>query len=144
MRARHRLVTALAALAFGLPASASAEDFTFTVPVELASLPAEINYGWAFCDLVIREPGRSALSAGNAGRGFTISGGAYRGEVTVAVNASPGIEPARVTHYKCYLSLAGTLRGERVTYSFRDEGFTLPLPVAPGAPFTPRIEGSVR
>ena len=144
MRARHRLVTALAAVTIGLPAPALAADFTFTVPVELASLPAEINYGWVNCELAIREPGRAARSAGNAGQGFRISGGAHRSEVTVAVNAAPGIEPARVTHYKCYLVLDGTLRGERVSYNFRDEGFTLPLPVAPGAPFTPRIESPVR
>lgn len=136
---------AAAALALGVVTGAArAEDFTFTVPVELAALPTEINYAYVSCDLIIREPGRSDRSGGNAGRGFSVSGGAYRGEVLVPVNAAPGIEPARVTHYKCWLSLQGTLRGASVTYNYRDEGHTLPLPVAAGAPFTPRVVGTVR
>lgn len=147
MRIRHQTWTTMAitALAFGVMSGiATAEDFTFTVPVEIANLPPEINYGIANCELIIREPGRSARAAGNVGRGFRISGGAYRAEVTVAVNAAPGVEPGNVTHYKCYLELQGTLRGTPVSYNFRDEGFTLPLPVAAGAPFTPRVEGAVR
>ncbi len=144
MRIKHQMWMALTALAFGVSGIATAEDFTFTVPVEITNLPPEINYGTAYCELIIREPGRGTRTAGNVGRGFRISGGAYRGDVTVAVNAAPGVEPGSVTHYKCFLELTGTLRGTPVSYNFRDEGFTLPLPLAAGAPFTPRVEGTIR
>lgn len=142
-RNRSLLLTATFLLCCASDA-AWAEDFTFTVPVDVSRLPPEINSGHASCDLMIRERGRADRTAGNRGRGFAIAGGAYRGEVTVPVNANPGIEPAQVTHYKCWITLRGTLRGAPVEYNFRDEGFTLPLPVAPGAPFTPRTEGAIR
>ena len=129
---------------FAAAGPAWAEDFTFTVPVELSNLPPEINAGTAFCELIIKETGRATMTAGNRGRGFAIAGGAYRGELTIAFNANPGIEPARVTHYKCYLVLRGTLRGAPIEYNFRDEGYTLPLPLAPGATFTPRVTAPVR
>ena len=143
MRLKQLSLAAAAILVLGFTAGAArAEDFTFTVPVELASLPPDMDYGWVYCDLEIREPGSVARRVGNRGRGFSISGGAYRGELTVAVNSAPHISPSSVTHYFCWLTLRGTLRGTAFTYDFRDGD--PPLPGAPGAPVMTRVRGTVR
>jgi hypothetical protein len=53
--------------------SHSAEDFTFTVPVELASLPPEITYGTVFRGLLIRSRGARSVPRGTSGAGFASS-----------------------------------------------------------------------
>lgn len=124
-----------------------AADFTITVPVALANLPPDSRTGHMSCQVRTSPVGAPRSGTVGSGRGFsnfTISGGAYNGDVTVAVNADPGVDPATVTHYSCGLSFVATLRG-------RDQQFAYYLSAAPGptlplAPVAqnPRVDGAIR
>ncbi|MHB8883420.1 MAG: hypothetical protein ACYC69_18180 [Thermodesulfovibrionales bacterium] len=121
-----------------------AADFTFTVPVEVSNLPPDSRQGAVSCSLHTSPARLGAAGVGNGYVPFTISSGAYRGEVTVTANANPGIDPVTVTHYSCALSFYATLRGTDHQFSYWLTSRPSTLPVAPGAPFSPRVDGAIR
>ncbi|TAN37903.1 MAG: hypothetical protein EPN25_14820 [Nitrospirae bacterium] len=85
------------------------------------------------------------MGVGNGNGFFTITNGAFRGEVTVTANANPGVDPATVTHYSCGLAFNATLRDRDYQFAYwLGAATTSTLPVAPGAPFSPRVDGAIR
>lgn len=146
MHRRYQSLLAFTAIVLSFASgSAWAANFTFTVPVEVANLPPDSRQGIVDCSLHTSpiRLGTSPVGVGSGFGTFTISGGAYRGEVTVAANANPGVDPATVTHYSCGLAFNATLRGSDHQFAYW-LGSHSTLPVAPGAPFNPRVEGAIR
>ena len=122
-------------------------DFTFTVPVALSNLPPDSRGGFVNCILFAPiRPGRPTgpLDGGGGSTHFTISSGAYRGEVVVPVDAPAGIDPATVTEYSCAISFNATLRGSDHQFSFFNLGAPTTFPLAPGAPYNPNFRGPIR
>lgn len=149
MHRGYRSLLAFAAIALVFASGpASAADFTFTVPVKLANLPPDSRQGMVQCLAYIGPigPGLSTLHlAGNGFSMFPISGGAYEGEVTVTIDARPGVDPATATHYSCALQFNATLRGRDNQFGYSLGATPGPaLPVAPGAPYSPRVDGAIR
>src|SRR3989344_4043384 len=129
MHRRYQSLLAFAAIVLSFASGPTwAADFTFTVPVELSNLPPDSRMGSVSCALrtsAVGTPRSGTVGVGNGRGTFTISGGAYRGEVTVTANANPGVDPATVTHYTCGLAFYATLRGS-------DHQFAYWLTAAPG------------
>ena len=84
-------------------AAARAEDFNFTVPVQVANLPPNVEGLTVTCSALKPKrhdgsrPGRTWEDRGPASVRVTIAGGAYRGDVIVRVNAGPGQDPRAAT-----------------------------------------------
>lgn len=145
-------LSAIGALALtGMAQSANAADFTFTVPVDIRSLPPEVTQVGVTC-VAARWPAGSTTGAGSRNIATfpyemrRVSGGAYRGEFTVSGNAGPGVDPTQATHFDCELQLQSTLRGVPTImsgYTPMAGGVTISgnLPVAEGAPFVARVTG---
>jgi hypothetical protein len=124
-----------ALLALGLTAiatPASAADFTFTVPVAIASVPPEITQFTVECVVT----GETTASTVGIGRTTTpMSGGAFSGDVTVEVTASGGADRARASRYMCklWLSARNPSTREIVTYYINGIGGGGPtFPLATG------------
>src|SRR3990167_5723240 len=85
MHRRYQSSLAFAAIVLSFASGpAWAADFTFTVPVELSNLPPDSRMGSVNCSLRTSAVGTPRSGTVCVGRGhgtFTISGGAYRGEV---------------------------------------------------------------
>ena len=80
-------------------ASAQADDFTFSLPVEISNMHPDVHTGRVFCR--VNDERRREVAAGGAS--FRLSGGSYHGVVTVAFNGS---DPSRVVSahsYSCTL-----------------------------------------
>ena len=149
MQRGYQSFLAIAAIVLSFASGpAWAADFTFTVPVALSNLPPDSRTGGVSCSLhtsPVGTPRTSTVGVGNGYGSFTISGGAYGGDVTVAVNANPGVDPATVTHFSCGLAFVATLRGRDQQFAYwltaARGGPTLPLaPVAQN----PRVDGAIR
>ena len=148
MYTQYRSVLTLTAILFASSSGCVwAADFTFTVPVALSNLPPDSRGGFVNCTLLkaIRPGGPAApLGGGGGSTNFTISGGAFRGNVTVPVNSPAGVDPATVTDYFCAISFNATLRGADHQFSFFNLGAPTTFPVAPGAPYNPNVRGPIR
>ena len=90
----------------------------------------------------VGAPRSGTVGVGNGTGFFTISSGAYDGDVTVEVNANPGVDPATVTHYSCGLSFVATLRGRDQQFSYWLTAAPATLPLAPGTQ-NPRMDGAI-
>lgn len=147
MHRGYQSLLAFAAIVLGFASGpAWAADFTFTVPVEVANLPPDSTAVLVDCHLYTSADARPG-GRGHVGSSYgrsTISGGAYRGEVTTAGNANPGVDPATVTHYSCSLGIVAPLRGLSHTFSYGYASTPSTLPLAPGAPFNPQAVGTIR
>ena len=130
------------------PLRAQRAEFTFTVPVRVSNLPPDSRQGAVYCTLLTGAAGTRG-SGGTAGVGggsgsFTLTSGAFDGEVTVEANTNPGNDPATVTHYSCAIAFYATLRGRDQQFAYWMAAPPGPvLPVAPG-PQSPRIDGAIR
>ena len=125
----------LLALAFSLFAvPAYAEDFTLTVPVAFTNLPPNIHTLWVTCQVM--EETRARVTA-VASREIAITGGAYRGDVVLAANASAGRDPALAVQYRCAAWVRGrTATNPNQSYFAVDasESMVERFPLAPSAP----------
>ena len=126
-------------------APAAAEDFTFVVPVEVTNLPPEINRMTVSCSASIAPgtPGLPPRMIGSSATQVTISGGAYRGDVTVAFNASLS-DAGYANEYSCGITSFGNISpsGSGIAYhtsDYDDPGRFFPLD--PSAPFRVRASG---
>jgi hypothetical protein len=124
------LALALALSAFAAPALA--EDFTFVVPVDMRSLPPEITSMTVQCGALTAIGGRSV---GTGETVVPITGGAYRGDVTVSFNASAGLSSGSATAYSCNIRALTT--ATRHAYYPNAGGSSSMIPLAPGATFRP-------
>jgi hypothetical protein len=105
MKAAATAMLAGAALA-GAPAFAA--DFTFDIPVVIENVPSATSAAIS-CYVSIVPPGGAYAAGGSnvVGRGetsITITGGTFRGTVTVEVNASGLHLPSAARSYNCSLS----------------------------------------
>jgi zona occludens toxin (predicted ATPase) len=133
------------ALAFALLASAAAiraEDFNFTVPVQVSNLPPNVEELTIVCAALAPAATSGAANhvnfetVGYASVRVTIAGGAYRNDVAVRVNASPGKDPRMATQYRCEGTFKGRERGAVVYYFSGGKQQPPVFPLAPGAPFS--------
>ena len=80
---------------------AAAADFTFTVPVDVQNMAAEINEGRVTCQIFAKES-----PAGEGQQFFSLdSVGSFQDTVTVVVNVDAPADPREVHSYTCVLSL---------------------------------------
>jgi len=116
-------------------AAATEPHFTFTIPLELNSLPPEVTGYQVSCAVLA---GLSMIGSGETSG--PISGGTFRGDAVVTVMVT-GInpDPSRATNYSCGLHLTGVIdisrpdqTGNRAVYM--DDSNTR-FPLATGAPF---------
>ena len=124
----------LLALAFALFATpAFAEDFTLTVPVEFNALPPNVDRLWVTCQ-VFEESALRATAA--VSREIPITGGAYRGDVVFAFNATAGRDPALAVQYRCVAWLIGRTptNPDQRYFGGASEASLERFPLAPGAP----------
>lgn len=121
-----------AILAIGA-AAANAEDFNITVPINVSSLPPNINGMLLACLVYTNEPRLGGRNIG-IGRSRIDLAGNYRGETTVRFNASAGQDPGSATHYECSGSFVGDERGTTVHYYANLAG-SVEFPRAPGSAF---------
>ena len=110
---------------FGAPA-AQAADYTFTVPVEVRTLPPEAEEVRVTC--TIHDAGGARLGDGRTTQRLTDHG--FNGEVRVEVSRLPG-ERRRATRWICLLYVGVNLaEGRRLLYGSRP-GSNLLYPVGP-------------
>ena len=108
----------LAGAALASPCAVAA-DFTFDVPVVIENVPSATTAAISCVVSIVPPDGPSAAFADSnvVGRGETsvaITGGAYRGTVTVEVNATGVNLPSAARSYICSMGLLGrSLTGVR-------------------------------
>ncbi len=149
MRQTTRPLSMIAAMVLcAAPLRAQGAEFTFTVPVRVSNLPPDSKQGAVDCTLLTgaagtRGSGGTAGIGGGSGR-FTLTSGAFDGDVRVEANTRPGNDPATVTHYSCAIAFVATLRGRDHQFAYWMAAPRGPvLPVAPG-PQSPRVDGAIR
>lgn len=85
-----------------------AEDFEFSIPVQLSKLDAAFTQGKVLCDVRGRTAtgARAVIGAGEAA--FPIAQGGYNGTVVVKFDAKrPEFQPSQGDQYRCILHLIG-------------------------------------
>lgn len=121
-----------------LAGAAQAEDFTFTVPVRIANVPPAIVLVAVSCYVANRNPtpGRAPLGIFGNGHAFVpMSGGAYSGDVTVAVNANPRENAGFADHYGCYIMHLGEALRADGTGDVHNPNIPPFIPLDPAAPY---------
>ena len=119
MDRRVAILGALVALTLLQPAAARADDFTFVVPVRLDNLHSDIVEGMVSCAVSQdRDSPWAGPEVGRESATFTISGGRYRGEVTVVVKQLDGKRislslPGRTGESEEDREAAAYLRGQK-------------------------------
>jgi hypothetical protein len=111
----YRLALGAFAASLLAPAAARAEDFTFTVPVDVRDLPSSAHGGGVRCEAWRVPPppltgplGDSRLPSGETH--FPLTHGGFQGNVTVRFNAKGEVSVADAKGYRCwlyYLDVAG-------------------------------------
>lgn len=107
MRVRTRILGVFAGVATAT-FSANAADFTLNVPLELKSMHPDFNGARVSCGVYGSVNGKVEL----IGSGYKdifdyqVQGGSYSGTVTIAFNATAGMDPALGEKYSCDLLLA--------------------------------------
>jgi hypothetical protein len=133
---------AFAAALLTVASATRAEDFNFTVPVQLTNLPLSVE-GLTVACMTVKETASAAGGAGPAGGSevigsasvrVPITGGAYRGDVIVRANAMQGKDPRTAEYYRCDGWFDGHERGAATHYFEPQRPQVFPL--SPGAPFT--------
>lgn len=120
---------ALALMAFATPASA--EDFTFIVPVQLSNLPPEVDEMRVGCAaLILPTASAGARMVGSRTLRVPISGGAYSGDVTVSFDASRPEDLPLVNGYSCEINSFSA--GHTSYYAGQPARM---FPVSPGATY---------
>ncbi len=101
-------------------ASASAEDFSFSVPYEATHLPPEIRFLRVTCSV---WQGGTPIGSGQYRVG--VSGGTVRGEAIVTFSANKGQDPRRATRWTCGLIFDEDEKGEK-SFAFSDASDSFP------------------
>ena len=124
-------------------ASARAEDFAFTVPVQVVNLPANVETLTVVCAALAPSHLQSGSefitnyeNIGYASVQVAITGGGYRGDVVVRFNVKPGKDPRSARKYRCDGTFDGHERGAVAHYFNGGKQQPPVFPLAPGAPFS--------
>ena len=140
MKNAFRLAFAFALLAGA--AAVRAEDFNFTVPVQVSNLPPNVEELTIVCTALTPVAVRGSATAtnfesvGSASVRVAIASGGFHSDVAVRVNASQGKDPRNATNYRCEGTFKGQERGA-VAYYFPGGKQQPPaFPLASGAPFS--------
>lgn len=100
---RSIVATAAALMMLTFAAPASAEDYTFTVPLRIENMDHATG-GLVSCGITNRS-GEIPRSLGPGGQTwFTLTDGNYTGDVTVVVNLGSGYTRADATHWRCHVA----------------------------------------
>ncbi len=122
----------LVALAWAAPVSAQATDFTITVPVNVSGVPPSVISMGIGCVIKPTQFGDASTYIARGNQLLHLTGGAYHGNVTIAVNALPGKDPAQAHWYFCIADFEGA----GSTIYFQGGNMTPPVfPLVTGAPF---------
>ncbi len=97
-------------LSFGYISPAAAEDFTFTVPVRLQGIPANVPEGLAGC-LALATDG-TVIAGGSTPYSIPADGN-FSQDIVVKFNAASGRNPFDAKNWDCRLRL-------KIGGSFRD------------------------
>ena len=135
----RRFSFAPVALLAGLlaPHAARAEDFTFTVPVDVRSLEGRASHAGVKCEVLAGVPAPApapvaGVRIGQGVAGFTLTNGGFQGSVTVRFNAQGPLRDAK--GYRCFLYYIN-LNGEEASM----DG----LGHRQGTPYTPDVRGAL-
>lgn len=93
-----------------------ATDFTLVVPVNVSNLPPEIDRVNVCCQVSDAAAGGRLIGYGGSCQSAAVSGHAFRGDITVLYDASPGVDPATARAYNCKAGFEGVVRGARTTF----------------------------
>jgi hypothetical protein len=138
---KKTLLVALLAYVALMSSPAPAQQFFFTVPVNLQMLPERTTKFWLDCELYGGNPLRPLHDqAGGqqipvekiphpSGTGMV---GTYFGEVTIGKQVPLAWDPAVVTHYRCRVQSILVLSDDGVTdiHYFRDDPLSPRFPTA--------------
>jgi hypothetical protein len=116
---------------------ADGPHFTLTIPVELTNLPPETTSLQVYCS-VTNAAGRSVPGHVT----HSVTGGSFRGEVSVPITIPVVHNPADFETYRCSLHLQAALAGGGAMTLMSDAATGFPL--AAGAPYVRHVTGSLR
>ncbi len=143
---RLMFLAAVTLSAFAAPALAS--DFTFTVPLALHNLPADISHANIECSVSASTTisGHEAAGAmiGSGSTQVDISGGSYDGDVTVAFNANLYQDPHQAVFWGCQLQQLDTVPTGGLTGMAYYPGGAHFIPLTPGATEVTSVSGQLR
>jgi hypothetical protein len=130
------------------PSLAAAQDFAITVPVQFSKLPTNVKTFAVSCE--VTAPGPSLMGKGTSGAQSVPAGGAFSGELKVAVTVNAGKDRTKVDAYRCWLwfTAADPASGASVDY-FRWDDPTLGLnpprqfPTDRTAPLAVELRGAI-
>jgi hypothetical protein len=147
MKMKKLSLPLICAAALGFAGPALAEDFTFTVPVQLTNLPTGITGFNVQCSVLASQVWEGRTIQGRSiGSGATyvhISGGSYSGDVTVAFNHATLEDPHLAVFYGCAIQrLDGPSPTGGGSFSYYP-GLPHFIPLAAGAPFVASVNGSL-
>lgn len=94
---------ALACMSFaalGLSTAATAQDFTFTVPVRIERMQ-NIERAWVNCSVVVTTPTMTSMSAPPVY--VPLRDGSYTGTITVNLDMASGYVPSDASRWGCSL-----------------------------------------
>jgi hypothetical protein len=148
---RGFIIAALVALL--APMSASAQDFAISVPVQFSKLPTNVKTYAVSCEVTAPGPMRAqeTMGKGTSGAQSVPAGGAFNGELKVAVTVNAGKDRTKVDAYHCWLwfTAADPASGASVDY-FRWDDPTLganpprPFPTDKAAPLVVDLRGAIQ
>ena len=136
MKTSTWVVPILVVFIMGFTGAAQAEDFSFTVPLRLNNLHAQVESARVFCQ---------ALNASGAlvGGGNTVvpigSTGSVSSDVVVAFNAQPNQVASNATQFRCWFQLQA--KGD--IWSDPNTGTTMMYKAKPGTVFVPMVSGTI-
>lgn len=141
-KVRSLRTTGLALALLALPATAWAEDFNITIPIDFTRLPPEVNAFDVSC--LVRTRPSDDLTGRVVGdgevNGLRIAAGTYRGDVTVRFNARAASDPTTARYYSCGLTMH---TADRRTLHSAEIQSGRAFPLSRGAPVTTHTEGTI-
>lgn len=99
---RKLIIAALSALPLMYAPSASADDFTFNVPIRIENAPGIVEAD-VHCGVTLRSA-RGGETYVQANQTIAITGGAYRGTITMTATVPTGARAADAINWNCRLT----------------------------------------
>ena len=138
IRPIYRILCALAlVVALLIPGQTLAQAFMFNVPLDLKSIHSKYTVVKVTCKVDGRE-----TFVGVGEKRVNLTAGGFKGIVSVPVDPGPGKSLLDARGYNCEASYCTSQADLGCTPAFRQS--TPETMTQPGAPFTPRVSGSIQ
>lgn len=100
-----------------------AEDFVFSIPLELRQLMPQVEHVMLECVVFNEDEDK----IGGAYTLVTPKEGEYLGEAKVAFNADPGMDPNMAVNYRCFLRLRHVSGRRYIVPQFKEDESDWPV-----------------